>query len=108
MFVRINHLFINTDTIETLGIFEVPTENNYEIGLVVNNNRYSIYNVSGNIPVELIQELQFNVIGIAEQIVDCARVEQKQIIVPAVDFNKYRPVPEEVVETPVEKEQIND
>lgn len=104
MFVRINQLYINTESIDTLGIFELPTEKAYEIGIMVNNQRYCIYSYSGYVPAEMIKELQFNVIGILEQIVECARVEQKQIVVPKVDLSKYI----ENVEKEITKEQIND
>lgn len=111
MFIQINQLYLNTEKIETLGIYEIPTEEYYEIGLLVNDIRYCMYHITGNnMPIELMQEVQFYVSNLVQQIVEQARVEVKQLTLPPLDMSKY--IQPTVEETPIpvekEKEQIND
>ena len=110
MFIQLNQLYFDTAKIETLGMYELPFQDGYEMGILLNGQRYCIYNLRGYVPEELKQEVKFNLLGLLEQIVQCARVELKKIKVPEIDISKYvQPVVPEVKQgTDPEKEQIND
>lgn len=45
MLVQIEQLYINTDNIVTLSIYELKHDNNTDFGLIINNSKYLIYNV---------------------------------------------------------------
>jgi hypothetical protein len=105
MFIQINQLYLDTNKIETLGVFEIANKESYEIGIVLNNARYFIYNFNGFIPDEVIKEARENVIKLLEQIIQCARVELKRLNVPEIDSSKYM---ENIVSNNIQKEPIND
>lgn len=108
MFIKLNQLYFDTSKIEVLGLYEVPYQDGYEAGILLNGERYCIYNIKGFVPEDLTQEVKFILQGLLEQVVECARVELKQIKVPPLDISKYIQVETEVKKSEQEKEQIND
>lgn len=106
MFVQLEELYINIDEIVTLGVYETPTnETGYEIGIVLNGSKYTVYSVNGTPDNNLKTELQNNLRQIVKSI-----ISQKQENIVKIDIPT--PVIEEQAVQQVEqepaKEQIND
>ena len=100
MCVKLEEMYIDVDKIETLGVFESNKEG-YELGLLLNNERYSVYSVNGEPDEQLKTELQDNLRNILTQI-----IETKENIANIKTIAIPRPVIEQHAEPA--KEQIND
>ena len=89
MFVQLEELYINTNQIVALGVYELPNENGYEIGLMLNGERYTVYSVKGGTP-ELKKELQDNMRTIVRNIINQTKEEIVQVSIPKPDLTKYQ------------------
>lgn len=99
MYFKLRDLYINKDKIESIGVFEQPHEQGLELGIVINNEKYLIYSIKGQLNEEMHKLVQDKVIEITEQMIE--NEEVKEVNVPTLDF-----IHEEF--KPEEKQQIND
>lgn len=96
MFIQIGGSFyLNTNKITVLGVFELPQQNQYQIGIVINEGKYPIYNVNGIVTPGLKKDLQEAVESVIHEIIKQTKETVVKIEVPVLDVQKY-------------KEQIND
>ena len=86
---ELEELYINTNQIVALGVYELPNENGYEIGLMLNGERYTVYSVKGGTP-ELKKELQDNMRTIVRNIINQTKEEIVQVSIPKPDLTKYQ------------------
>lgn len=109
MFIQLEELYINVDNIVALGVFEMPNKDNtgYQMGIILNGEKYTVYTVQGASPDGLRQELHNNMRAILSQII--AETQQKvvKVSIPRPNLEQYKQVQEEQESKP-EKEQIND
>lgn len=103
MFIKLEELYIKIDSVDVLGVYETPTKTGREIGLLLNDERYTVYEVEGQPTSELLKELRDNMRNIILQIIQETEQEVKSIKIPRPDMSKF--VETTKAET---KEQIND
>lgn len=105
MFVQLEELYINLDKIVALGVYEIPSENGTQLGLLLNNEKFCVYNVEGGQPSsELRTELQENMRTILKDIISLTKEDIQKIQIPRPDMSKFQ----EAKEEEPKKEQIND
>ena len=99
MFIALEQFYINSESIEALGVYDGGT-NNYEIGIILNGTRYAVYTVTNTAPNELKEELRQNVKQIVKQIIMSCKQQIITIDIPRPDISKYE-------QQLKQKEQIN-
>lgn len=105
MFVQLEELYINVDKIVALGVYELPIEDGLQIGLLLNNEKFCVYNVEGGQPSqELKAELQNNMRKLLKDIIALTKESVSKVEIPRPDMSKFQ---ETKTEEP-KKEQIND
>lgn len=104
MILKIEDLYINTDNIVTIGVFENQPHGlyDYECGMIINGTKYNMYNCNGNPQEDLREVLITKVRQFIKVIVDeMTHVgTTDQIVIKEIGFDKTVEVPK--------REQIND
>jgi len=85
MFIKLQDCYINTDSIDFLGVFDDHDGQTRQIGIILNGEKYTIYVAKGDVTENIVTSMQNNTRQIISQIINRAHVDVADINVPQIE-----------------------